>query len=78
GYHLNVDILKNVYLEALEKLNNYASFHAYQNLRAFINEYFTLNSHKLNQISNNELSFYFVAGLEFGNQFKTKKNTDHE
>lgn len=74
GYHLNGDILKNIYMEALEKLSNYASFHAYMGLRNFINEYFILNSHKLNQISNNELSFYFVAGLEFGNQFKTQKS----
>ena len=74
GYHLNSAILKNVYLEALKKLNNYTSFHTYQGLRNFINEYFILNSHKLSKISNNELSFYFVAGLEFGNQFKTKNS----
>lgn len=78
GYNLNPDILKNVYLEALEKINNYASFYAYQGLRSYINEYFTLNSHKLGQISNNELSFYFVAGLEFGNQFKTQKSNNNE
>ncbi len=78
GYHLNPDLLKNIYLEALEKLSRYTNFHTYQGLRNFINEYFTLNSHKLNQISNNELSFYFVAGLEFGNQFKTQKNIDNE
>ncbi len=78
GYNLNSEILKRIYLEALEKINKYASFHAYQGLRKFINDYFILNSHKLNQISNNELSFYFVAGLEFGNQFKTKKSKDNE
>ena len=74
GYHLNSETLKNIYLEALEKINKYTSFHAYSNLRDFINEYFILNSHKLKQISNNELSFYFVAGLEFGNNFKTNKS----
>ena len=40
--------------------------------REFINHYFLLNIDKINKISNNELSFYFVAGVEFGSQFKIK------
>ena len=72
GYDLNPELLKNVYKEALEKISRYTNAHSYLGLRSFINEYFTLNSHKMGQSSNNELSFYFVAGLEFGNQFKTK------
>ncbi|NRB54016.1 MAG: TIGR02556 family CRISPR-associated protein [Saprospiraceae bacterium] len=76
GYNLNADHLKNIYLEALEKLSQYSSFHAYQPLRNIINEYFVLNSHRLHQYSNNELSFYFVSGLEFGNQFKTSNENE--
>lgn len=72
GYDLNPELLKNIYKEALEKISRYTNAHSYLGLRSFINEYFTLNSHKMGQSSNNELSFYFVAGLEFGNQFKTK------
>ncbi len=78
GYNLNAELLKRIYLEALDKLKNYTNFHSYQGLRNYVNQHFTLNSHKMNQISNNELSFYFVAGLEFGNQFKSKKSDNHE
>jgi CRISPR-associated protein Csh1 len=73
GYHLNVDLIKNIYVEALEKIGQYLGFYAYGNLRSFINEYFVLKSNLLNKMSNNELSFYFVAGLELGNKFKTEK-----
>jgi len=73
GYNLNADLIKNIYLEALQKISQYQSFYAYSNLREFINEYFILNTHKINKLSNNELSFYFVAGLEFGSQFKNKE-----
>lgn len=74
GFNLNPERLKTIYIEALEKIREYTDSHTYQGLRNVINEYFILNSHKLSQISNNELSFYFVAGLEFGNQFKTQKS----
>ena len=74
GFDLNPEILKNIYKEALDKINKYTkNIHSYHKLRLFVNEKFTLNTHKMNQVSNNELSFYFVAGLEFGNNFKTKK-----
>lgn len=73
GYNLNAELIKNIYVEALEKIGQYQGFYAYGNLREFINEYFVLKSHLLNKMSNNELSFYFVAGLELGNKFKTEK-----
>lgn len=73
GYHLNPELLKSIYLEALEKISQYQSFFAYANLREYINQYFTLQSADLKKISNNELSFYFVAGLEMGNRFRTEK-----
>lgn len=75
GYNLNHEILKSIYLETLVKISQYQkNFFAYGNLKDFIAQYFVLNAHKLPKISNNELSFYFVAGLEFGNQFKTKED----
>ncbi len=70
GYNLSAEVLKNIYIEALNKISQYQGFYAYSNLREFIEHYFILNIHKVNKISNNELSFYFVAGIEFGNQFK--------
>jgi len=73
GYNINAELIKNIYVEALDKIGQYQSFYAYGNLRDFINEYFVLKSNLLSKISNNELSFYFVAGLELGNKFKTEK-----
>lgn len=70
GYNLSAELLKNIYIEALNKISLYQGFYAYSNLREFIEQYFILNIHKVNKISNNELSFYFVSGVEFGNQFK--------
>lgn len=74
GYNLNAELIKNIYVEALEKIGQYQGFYAYGNLRDFINDYFVLKSNLLNKMSNNELSFYFVAGLELGNKFKTEKS----
>jgi len=76
GYNLSPDLLKSIYVETLSKLSQYQGFYAYGNLREFVDEYFFLNSHLLSKISNNELSFYFVAGLEFGNKFKSKKEQE--
>lgn len=72
GYNLNAELLRTVYMEALNKISQYQGFYAYSNLREFIDEYFILNTDKINKLSNNELSFYFVAGLEFGNKFKNR------
>lgn len=72
GYNLNADLLKSVYMEALNKIAQYQNHYTYSELREFINHYFLLNIDKINKISNNELSFYFVAGVEFGSQFKIK------
>jgi CRISPR-associated protein Csh1 len=72
GYNLSPSLLKNIYTEALSKISLYQKFYTYSNLREFINNYFLLNINQINKISNNEVSFYFVAGIEFGNQFKNK------
>jgi len=74
GYNLNPSLLRNIYIEALNKISLYQkNFYAYNNLREIISQYFTLENQHLSKISNNELSFYFVAGLEFGRKFKTEK-----
>ena len=74
GYKLNPEILRNVYTEALDKIQKYQkNNYVYNELREIINNYFIVKTHDLNKMSNNELSFYFVAGLEMGKQFKREK-----
>jgi CRISPR-associated protein Csh1 len=73
GYRLNPETLKNIYVEALEKISQYTSSRSYTDFREILSQKFVRNAHHLGKISNNELSFYFVAGLEFGNQFKSQE-----
>lgn len=74
GYKLNPEILMNVYTEVLDKIQKYQkNNYVYADLREIINKYFILKNHNLNKMSNNEISFYFVAGLEMGKQFKRDK-----
>lgn len=74
GYKLNPEILMKVYTEALDKIQKYQKNNfVYTDLRGIINSHFILKTHELNKMSNNELSFYFVAGLEMGKQFKRDK-----
>ncbi|MFW5804667.1 MAG: TM1802 family CRISPR-associated protein, partial [bacterium] len=75
GYKLNPELLMNVYTEALDKIQKYQkNFYVYTELREIINNYFILNSQKLVKMTNNELSFYFVSGLELGKKFKREKS----
>jgi CRISPR-associated protein Csh1 len=67
-----------VYLEALDKIQKYLkNYNAYSSLREIINNYFTLRKQDMTAMSNNELSFYFVAGLEMGSRFKKEKKEDN-
>jgi len=78
GYKLNSELLMNVYTEALDKIQKYQkNFYVYTDLREVINRYFIVKSNELNQLTNNELSFYFVAGLELGRQFKNKDENNN-
>ncbi|WP_338876715.1 TIGR02556 family CRISPR-associated protein [Spirosoma sp. SC4-14] len=71
GYNLNPETLKTIYLETMAKLAQYRDYgKRYDSLSQIISEYFTLNSHRLPAISNNELSFYFVAGIEMASRFR--------
>ena len=77
GYKLNPELIMNVYTEALDKIQKYQkSNYIYTELREVINKYFIVKSNELGKMTNNELSFYFVAGLELGKQFKNKKEED--
>jgi len=74
GYKLNPEILMKVYTEALDKIQKYQkNNYVYTELREIINNQFILKTFELTKMTNNELSFYFVAGLEIGKQFKREK-----
>ena len=78
GYKLNPELLMNIYTEALDKIQKYQkNFYVYTDLREVINQYFIVKSSELNKMTNNELSFYFVAGLELGRQFKNKNEENN-
>lgn len=72
GLNISADSLRNIYVETIQKLNEYDRASAYKELRDIINDYFTLKSHLIKKLSNNEISFYFVAGLEMAHKFKAE------
>jgi CRISPR-associated protein Csh1 len=74
GYNISPDMLQRIYLDALTKISQYQTYYTYNNLKEFVANYYVLNSQAIKKTSNNELSFYFVAGLEFGGRFKTEKD----
>ncbi len=79
GYKLNPELLIQVYTEALDKIQKYQkSFYVYSDLREIINQYFVVKQQEMNTMSNNELSFYFVAGIEIGRKFKNEKENNQE
>lgn len=78
GYNLDPVSIKQIYIEAQAKIAQYREPGSrYESLGKIINEYFILNSYKLPTISNNELSFYFVAGLEMASQFRKEAGTEN-
>lgn len=79
GYKLNPELLMQVYTEALDKIQKYQkSFYIYSDLRDIVSQYFILKQQEMNIMSNNELSFYFVAGLEMGRKFKNEKEENNK
>ncbi|MDD2245188.1 MAG: TIGR02556 family CRISPR-associated protein, partial [Dysgonamonadaceae bacterium] len=79
GYKLNPEILMQVYTEALDKIQKYQkTFYVYSDLREIIAQYFVLHKDEMASMSNNELSFYFVAGLELGRKFKNERDNENE
>ncbi|GAB4290168.1 MAG: TIGR02556 family CRISPR-associated protein [Marinilabiliales bacterium] len=74
GYKLNPELLMYVYTEALDKIQKYQkNFYVYQELRDVISKYFVVKFKEIKDLTNNELSFYFVAGIELGKEFKLKE-----
>lgn len=78
GYNISSDLLKQLYLEVLDKLSQYQSFYSYNNLREFIAKNFVATQKEIEKLTNNEISFYLVTGIELGNKFKINKEEDNE
>lgn len=79
GYKLNPELLMQVYTEALDKIQKYQkNFYVYTDLREVVSHYFVTKKQELVSLSNNELSFYFVAGLEMGRKFKNEKEESNQ
>ncbi len=76
GYDLSLNDLSKIYTEALFKLRQYDASGYYQDLREQVLPKFLLNKHNPEHISKNELSLYFVAGLEWAGQFKDKSEQE--
>lgn len=72
GYDLSLHDLSKIYTETLDKMRQYSASGAYSDLREQVLPKFLLNKHNPTHISKNELSLYFVAGLEWAGQFKDK------
>jgi len=73
GFHLNGDALVRIYQEVLSKISQYTSLHAYGDFKEVVADKFVRNAHRLKELSNNQISFYFVAGIELGRQFKSEE-----
>jgi len=78
GYNISPYLIKQLYLEVLDKLSQYQSFYSYNNLREFIAQNFVSTEKEIEMLTNNEISFYLVTGIELGNKFKTNKEENNE
>ncbi len=72
GYDLSLEDVARIYKEATQKLAQYNASGAYPELRQQVIPKFYLNKNNPNRLSKNEISLYFVAGLELAGQFKEK------
>lgn len=73
GYNISPSLLKQIYVEALDKLSQYQSFYSYGNLREIIAKNFVADEKEIEKLTNNEISFYLVTGMELGHNFKSNK-----
>lgn len=78
GYDLSLDDANKIYLETLDKLRQYNASGAYPELREKIVPKFLFNKHNPSRLSKNEISLYFVAGLELAGPFKVKSDNQDE
>ncbi|MGM0472005.1 MAG: TIGR02556 family CRISPR-associated protein [Bacillota bacterium] len=75
GLKLNEKIVKRIYSEAINKLEEYDQNY-YQQLEEMIADYILESD--FDQISNNELSFYFVTGMNQADKFQFQNNKEDD
>ncbi|QTY26843.1 TM1802 family CRISPR-associated protein [Flavobacterium sp. CS20] len=71
GLQLSAKDVERIYKEAVEKVNQYSYQNTYKELREFIAEKLMVNKNQIKKMSNQEISFNFVCGLELGRKFKS-------
>ena len=67
-------IVKRVFVEVINKLTEYKKKHYYFELEKIIATYLTSGNFK--ELSNDEMSYYFVLGMNLVDKFKTKVEED--
>ncbi len=78
GFNLSASDLEKVYLEAIDKVNQYSGAYTYKQLREFVSENIAINKLKVAKMTNQERSFYFVTGLELGRKFRSDKEETNQ
>jgi len=73
GLKLNEKIIKRLYTEIINKLEEYDKNY-YKQLEELIADYILESD--LSEISNNEISFYFVTGMNQANKFNFQKSEE--
>ena len=73
GLNLSANDLQRIFIDSISKINQYSSIYTYKNLRDLTTENFAVNFDKIKNLPNQEISFYFVSGLELGRKFKSEK-----
>lgn len=74
GLNITAKDIDRIYKEAVEKIKQYEDprgSNYYKELRQYLAESLLINKEKINKISNQEISFNFVCGLELGRKFKS-------
>ncbi|TLF47037.1 TM1802 family CRISPR-associated protein [Maribacter aurantiacus] len=71
GLHITSRDVERLYTEAVEKVNQYSYQNTYKDLREYIAEKLRICKKEIAKMSNQEISFNFVCGLELGRKFKS-------
>lgn len=71
GLHITSRDVERIFTEAVEKVNQYSYQNTYKELREFIADKLSTNKKEISKMSNQQISFNFVCGLELGKKFKS-------
>lgn len=71
---MNEKIIKRIFVEVINKLTEYKKKHYYLELEKMIASYFTSSNFK--DLTNDEMSYYFVLGMNLVDKFKVKEEDE--